>query len=125
MGVDIRLGAPLLHSHPSYPTLAVNRLRRSRSMPTAHVSSSLILPMGVLQISKGLDLLHQSAALVHANLTPRTVLINAVVSLSSARIVACNLSSTKVTGRSLVWCYHPFNITRWQSNALGIPRLPL
>ena len=59
--------------------------------------------MGVLQISKGLDFLRQSAGLVHANLTPRTVLTNAAVSLSGAYIVARDLISTKVTGRSLVW----------------------
>ena len=47
--------------------------------------------MGVLQISKGLDFLHQSAELLHANLTPWTVLTNAAVSLSSAYIVARDL----------------------------------
>ena len=44
---------------------------------------------GVLQISKGLY-----AKLVHANLTPWTVLINAAVSLSSACIVAYGLILT-------------------------------
>ena len=114
MAVDIRPEASLLYSRPSYPDLfplAVNRLGRSgrsRGTPTTQArfrATSLILafdPKRCLQISKELYCLHQSAKLVHANLMPWTVLIDAAVSPSSVCIVTygliLNLGDWKIAG---------------------------
>ena len=106
MRVNLHPEAPLLHSRPSYPKLfllAVNRLgrygRHGGTLTTQtrfHATSQVLAldPKGDLQISKGLYFLHQSAKLVHSNLTPWTVLIDAAVSLSSACTVACGLILT-------------------------------
>jgi SCY1-like protein 2 len=53
----------------------------------------LEIQKGLLQISKGLEFLHESAGLVHANLTPDAIFINAkvgnVISLSFMTLLMC------------------------------------
>ena len=46
----------------------------------------LEIQKGLLQIAKGLEFLHESAGLVHANLTPDAIYINAKVSLDALNI---------------------------------------
>ena len=106
MRVDIRLEAPFSTLAQAIPTCSHSR---STDSPDLDESEVRRLPRidstrrrwfwrwiqkGVLQISKGPNFLHQFAKLVHANLTPWTVLINDVVSLSRSCIVACDLILT-------------------------------
>ena len=105
MRVDIRLGA-LSTLAQAIPTSSHSRSTDPVDLDKVEVcqppmliprATSLILaldPKVVLQISKRLYLLHQSAKLVHANVMPWTVLIIAAISLSSACIVKRDLTLT-------------------------------
>lgn len=52
----------------------------------------LEIQKGLLQISKALEFFHENAGLVHGNLTPDAVLINAKVRPSSHAVVRCSRS---------------------------------
>lgn len=49
----------------------------------------LEIQKGLLQIAKGLEFLHESAGLVHANLTPEAIFINAKVGNANALFRTC------------------------------------
>lgn len=66
----------------------------------------LELQKGLLQIGKGLEFLHESAGLVHANLTPEAIYVNAKARLMLAVRAGCSSSdgeNDRETGRSLAW----------------------
>ena len=91
---------PLLSTLAHRSRLTDSADLRSRDTRTTHANHPRSVPRHIadsgLQISKGLDFLHQFAKLVHASLTPLTwiVLIDAAVSLSSACTVTRDLILT-------------------------------
>lgn len=60
-----------------YVTEEADGTRRRRELEI----DELEIQKGLLQISKALEFLHENAGLVHANLTPDSILINAKVSM--------------------------------------------
>lgn len=64
----------------------------------------LEIQKGLLQVAKGLDFLHESAGLVHANLTPEAIFVNAKVG-SQVFFVCLSSSSADVVLHSLIGKY--------------------
>ncbi|QIX01402.1 hypothetical protein AMS68_006919 [Peltaster fructicola] len=62
----------------------------------------LEIQKGLLQLGKGLEFLHESAGLVHANLTPEAILINAKGDWKIAGLGFCGPHETSTTATSLV-----------------------
>jgi SCY1-like protein 2 len=56
----------------------------------------LEIQKGLLQISKGLEFLHESAGLVHANLTPEAIFVNAKVGNTNSSLQGLLLMSVTV-----------------------------
>lgn len=68
----------------------------------------LEIQKGLLQISKGLEFLHESAGLVHANLTPEAIFINAKVGYNSSSLHVLSLMDVTVRLEDLrSWVLHP------------------
>jgi SCY1-like protein 2 len=64
----------------------------------------LEIQKGLLQIAKGLEFLHESAGLVHANLTPEAIFVNAKVCRIGSFLVALRADSRdSPTGRFRGW----------------------
>lgn len=68
----------------------------------------LEIQKGLLQISKALEFLHENAGLVHGNLTPEAILINAKVSPAASQHPGglsgvLKLTTSSPTGRSVVF----------------------
>jgi SCY1-like protein 2 len=64
-----------------YVTSSPDGGRRRRDLEI----DELEIQKGLLQVSKALEFLHENAGLVHGNLTPDAIYINAKVSLNSSR----------------------------------------
>lgn len=63
----------------------------------------LEIQKGLLQLGKGLEFLHESAGLVHGNLTPEAVFVNAKVGSCIVRTCSCPvLTSSSLIGKSPV-----------------------
>lgn len=60
----------------------------------------LEIQKGILQIAKGLEFLHESAQLIHGNLTPEAVFINAKVGVESSQ---WDCSNCGVVGLENIW----------------------
>ena len=68
----------------------------------------LEIQKGLLQISKGLEFLHESAGLVHANLTPEAIFINAKVGNTNSFLRVFLLMDVIVRLEDLrPWVLHP------------------
>lgn len=68
----------------------------------------LEIQKGLLQISKGLEFLHESAGLVHGNLTPEAIFINAKVGSINSSLHIHMLMSVIVRLEDLrAWIFHP------------------
>ena len=63
----------------------------------------LEIQKGLLQIGKGLEFLHESATLVHGNLTPDAIFINAKVGNTGSTICIVALIVCRETGKYQVW----------------------
>jgi SCY1-like protein 2 len=70
-----------------YVTEDSDGVRRRREIEI----DELEIQKGLLQVSKALEFLHENAGLVHGNLTPESVLINAKVGLSVEVYALINL----------------------------------
>lgn len=81
---DIRNGGLMFATEPIVSTLASllldqddrDRSNRSRSGGKEELIDELEIQKGLLQVAKGLEFLHESAGLVHGNLTPEAIYIN-------------------------------------------------
>jgi len=62
----------------------------------------LEIQKGLLQVGKGLEFLHESAGLVHGNLTPDAIFVNAKVWRIYDTFMASMLTRLRATGKSLV-----------------------
>lgn len=67
-----------------YVTEEADGTRRRRELEI----DELEIQKGLLQISKALEFLHENAGLVHANVTPDAILINAKVSILKSIFLA-------------------------------------
>lgn len=65
----------------------------------------LEIQKGLLQLAKGLEFLHESASLVHCNLTPEAIFINAKVGQKSQQPCSYADCDDRVTGRYLDWAF--------------------
>jgi SCY1-like protein 2 len=96
-----------------YVTEDADGTRRRRELEI----DELEIQKGLLQISKALDFLHENAGLVHANLTPEAILVNAKSDWKLAGLSFCSPpdNSTKATS------FQPISL----SEVLNLdPRLP-
>ncbi|WPG99679.1 Hypothetical protein R9X50_00249800 [Acrodontium crateriforme] len=77
----------------------------------------LEIQKGLLQLGKGLEFLHESAGLVHANLTPEAIMINAKGDWKISGLAFCGPHSASTAATSLI----PINL---HEALMSDPRLP-
>jgi SCY1-like protein 2 len=56
-------------------------MRRGSSNDSSNELDEIEIQKGLIQIGKALQFLHESAKLVHSNLTPEAIVVNAKVSV--------------------------------------------
>jgi len=64
--------------------------------------NELEIQKGLLQLGKGLEFLHESAGLVHANLTPEAVIVNAKGDWKISGLAFCGPHETSTAATSLI-----------------------
>lgn len=102
--VTSSLGGLLSAASGSSTSTGGSRRRDGQSRPPAAETSNEIdldeveIQKGTLQIARALTFLHQQAKLVHLNLSPEAILINAKVSSSRTSLTGSELE-LMITGR--------------------------
>jgi SCY1-like protein 2 len=78
----------------------------------------LEIQKGLLQLAKGLEFLHESAGLVHANLTPQAILVNTKGDWKIAGLAYCGPHQTSTAATSL----SPINLHEVLNHDPRLPR---